>query len=398
MRKYISILFIVTYLLSCESKTKHTDHSDNDSLYYTCSMDPQVMEKKPGKCPICKMELTPVKISNSIGIKLSEQQEKLANIKTLRVGYDYIDSKIYATGVVKENENNIIFINARMDGRIDKLNFKTKGAFIRKGDIIYKIYSEMLASTQSELINANKKLQGNPNDVSMRAIMDAAIKKLELWGVSKIQIEKIKIQKKPSIPFPIESPSTGYINNVNITEGAIVMEGNPLIELTNYKTLWVDAEFYSTEIIKIRKGSLVDVKIEGTQDSMIKGKVIEVLPQVSSGSAVTIVRILVVPDSLNARPGMQANIYWHHSNEKTLMVPSNAVLRDSKGTIVWVKKGGIYESKIVHIGEISGDRASIHHGLNEGDTVVISGSYLLQSENILKKGGSHMEGHNMSTM
>ncbi len=385
-------------LFSCESKTKQADHSDNDSLYYTCSMDPQVLEKKPGKCPICKMELTPIKISNSKGIKLSEQQERLANIKTLRVGYDYIDSKVYANGVVKENENNTIFINARMDGRIDQLNFKTNGAYIKKGDIVYKIYSEMLASTQSELINANKKFQDNPNDLAMQAIMEAAIKKLELWGISKAQIEKVKKQTKPSIPFPIESPSSGYINKINITEGAIVMEGSPLIELTTYKTLWVDAEFYSTETAKIRKGSLVDVTIEGTHDHRIEGKVIEVLPQVSSNSSITIVRILIVPDFPNVQPGMQANIYWHQANEKVLMVPSNAVLRDSKGSMVWVKKGGVYESKMVHLGEISGDRASILHGLNEGDTIVISGSYLLQSEHILKKGGGNMDGHNMSAM
>jgi len=398
MKKYISILFILTILLSCESKTKHSDHSDNDSLYYTCSMDPQVLEKKPGKCPICKMELTPIKISNSKGLKLSEQQKKLANIKTASVGYDYIDSKIYATGVVKENENNTIFINARMEGRIEQLNFKTNGAFIRKGDIIYKIYSEMLASTQSELINANRKIQENPNDKAMQSIMDAAIKKLELWGLSKAQIEKVKRQTKPSIPFAIESPSSGYINKINITEGAIVMEGSPLIELTTYKTLWVDAEFYSAETSKIRKGSLIDVTIDGTHDHMIEGKVIEVLPQVSSGSAVTIVRILIVSDLPNVQPGMQANIYWHQSNERALMVPSNAILRDSKGSIVWVKNDGVYESKRIHLGEISGDRASILHGLNEGDTVVISGSYLLQSEYILKKSGGHIEGHNMSAM
>lgn len=396
MKNYI--LFILTLLLSCESKTKHTNHSDHDSLYYTCSMDPQVLEKKPGKCPICKMELTPIKISNSKGLKLREQQERLANIKTTSVGYDYIDSKICATGVVKENENNTIFINARMEGRIDQLNFKTNGAYIKKGDIVYEIYSEMLASTQSELINATKKLQDNPKDLAMQTILEAAIKKLELWGISKKQIEKVKKQNKPSIPFPIESPSSGFINKINITEGAIVMEGSPLIELTTYKNLWVDAEFYSTETSMIRKGSLVDVKIEGTHDHLIEGKVIEILPQVSSGTAVTIVRIVIVPDLPNLQPGMQANIYWHHSNEKALIVPTNAVLRDSEGVVVWVKKDGVYESKMVHLGEVSGDRASIIHGLNEGDTVVISGSYLLQSEYILKKGGVHKEGHNMSAM
>lgn len=384
-------------LFACENKTSHADHTHGDSIYYTCSMDPQVMEKKPGKCPICKMELTPVKMSNSKGIKLSAQQEKLANIKTLTAEYDYIDNKIYATGIVKEDENKTIFINARMDGRIDQLNFKTKGEYIKKGAIIYKIYSEMLASTQSELIHANKRLKDDPNDITYRSIMEAAINKLKLWGISERQIEAIKNQSKPVIPYPIESPYSGYINNINITEGAMVMEGTPLVELRDYKTLWVEAEFYSSEISKIKKGSTVEVVVEGIQNHIIEGKVIEVLPQVSSGSTVTIVRIHIKPD-VQVKPGMQAYVYWHESNDKSLVIPSNAVIRDSQGATVWVKKSGIYESKKVHIGEVTGNRVSIIHGLNEGDTIVISGSYLLQSEFILKKGGIPMEGHHMSDM
>jgi Cu(I)/Ag(I) efflux system membrane fusion protein len=384
-------------LFACENKTIHADHTHGDSIYYTCSMDPQVMEKKPGKCPICKMELTPVKMSNSKGIKLSAQQEKLANIKTLTAGYDYIDNKIYATGIVKEDENKTIFINARMDGRIDHLNFKTKGEYIKKGAVIYKIYSEMLASTQSELIHANKRLKDDPSDIPSRSIMKAAVNKLMLWGISERQIEAITNQSIPVIPFPIESPYSGYINNINITEGAMVMEGNPLIELRDYKTLWVEAQFYPSETSKIKKSSTVDVVVEGTQNHIIEGKVIEVLPQVSSGSSVTIVRIHIVPD-VQVKPGMQAYVYWHESNDKSLVIPSNAVIRDSKSATVWVKESGIYESKKVHIGEFAGDRVSILHGLNEGDTIVISGSYLLQSEFILKKGGMPMEGHHMSDM
>ncbi|MBY0425044.1 MAG: efflux RND transporter periplasmic adaptor subunit [Cytophagales bacterium] len=389
-------------LISCSKKTEHSEHGEKDSskTYYTCSMDPQIMESKPGKCPICRMDLTPVSREQmqSNGIKLSEQQEKLANIQTMPIGYDYVDSKIFATGVVKENENNITFISTRVDGRIDKLNYKTNGVYINKGDIVYEIYSEMLASTQSELINAYKLLQEKPNDVALQSIINAANSKLKLWGISKRQIEQIKNQKEPTIPFPIESPSSGYINNIAITQGAIVMEGQSLIELTEYKTLWVDAQFYPNETININKGNMVDVMVVGASTNSLKGKVIQILPQVSSNSTVNIVRILIVPDSPHIKPGMQANIYWHKSNEKTLVVPTNAVLRDSKGATVWIKNKGIYESKMVHLGELSGDKASILHGLNEGDTVVISGSYLLQSEYIFKKGNNPLEGHDMSKM
>lgn len=399
MKKYISILISLTFLISCSKKTEHSEHGKKDSskTYYTCSMDPQIMEPKPGKCPICRMDLTPVSREQmqSNGIKLSEQQEKLANIQTIPIAYDYVDSKIFATGVVKENENNITFISARVNGRIDKLNYKTNGVYINKGDIVYEIYSEMLASTQSELITAYKLLQEKPNDVTLQTIILASNSKLELWGISKKQIEQIRFQKEPQIPFPIESTTSGYIKNIAITEGAIVMEGQSLIELTEYKTLWIEAQFYPNETINIKNGNTVDVMVEGASTNSIKGKIIQVLPQVSSNSNINIVRVLIVPDSPLIMPGMQANIFWHKSKEKTLVVPTNALLRDSKVATVWIKNRGVYESKMVHVGEISGNKASILHGLNEGDTVVISGSYLLQSEYIFKKGSNPMKDHDM---
>jgi Cu(I)/Ag(I) efflux system membrane fusion protein len=215
MKKYILIVASLMILISCTKKTDHSEHGENDSskTYYTCSMDPQVREPKPGKCPICRMDLTPVSREQmeSNGIKLSEQQEKLANIQIMPITYNYIDSKIYATGVIKENENNVTFINARVDGRIDKLNFNTNGVYINKGDVVYEIYSEMLASTQSELISAGKLLKEKPDDAALHAIIRAATSKLELWGITKKQIEQIKNKTVPSIPLPIESPFSGIL-------------------------------------------------------------------------------------------------------------------------------------------------------------------------------------------
>lgn len=399
MKRFIVIILCFLALISCKKESKHAKHNDKTSnVYYTCSMDPQVMEKKPGKCPICKMELTPITLDDSKGLRLSEQQEKLANIVTMELTYDYIDSKVAATGIVKENEKNTSFINARIDGRIDKLFFKTNGLYINKGDILYEIYSEMLASTQSEFINVNKQLFSNPNDASLKSIMSAATSKLELWGLSQKQIEQLKTQTKPRIPYPIESTRSGYITNVAITEGAIVMEGQSLIELTEYKTLWIDAQFYPSETVKINKGNKVDIMVSGVTTDYIEGEVIQILPQVLSNSKINVVRILISSNFQKIKPGMQATIYWHNTSEKSLVVPSNAVLRDSKNSIVWIKKNGIYEAKMVHLGNVSEDKIAILHGLSKGDTVVISGSYLLQSEYIFKKGNSSMEGHDMSKM
>jgi membrane fusion protein, copper/silver efflux system len=298
--------------------------------------------------------------------------------------------------VVKENENNVHFVDARVDGRIDKLYFKTKGSAVSKGQVLYEIYSEMLAATQSEFINNWKLLAKDPDDTLLRSIHQAASQKLLLWGLSERQIEELKTQDKPSIPFPILSPVSGVIRALRISEGSTVMEGQPLFELTEYKSLWVDAQFYAEETVNIHSGSVLDVFVQGASGVAIKGKVVQVLPQVSPSSTVNIVRILINSSDPWVRPGMQADIAWHKEGEKSLIVPSNAVIREAKGNTVWIKnKDEVYEPMMVHIGEVSGSRVEILHGLEVGDEVVYSGAYLLQSEYIFKKGNNPMAGHDM---
>lgn len=393
---------ILSLWLGCQVKDKHEGHDKNaPKVYYTCSMDPQVMESKPGKCPICKMELTPITLDQiqSNGIKLSDDQIRLANIKTKIIYLDYLDQQIVATGTVIENENNVHFINGRIEGRVDKLYFKTKGASVNKGQVLYEIYSEMLASAQSEFITNWKLLLQNPTDVLLNNINKGVTNKLLLWGISESQIEQLKTRDKPLIPFPIKSPASGIIRAVRISEGSTIMEGQPIFELTEYKSLWVDAQFYQNETVQINSGNTVDVFIEGMSDESIKGKVIQILPQVSPSSTVIVVRILITPTNSLVRPGMQASIAWHKEAKKSLIVPSNAILREAAGNTLWIKnKQEIYEPRMVQIGEVYGSRVEVLDGLVEGEEVVISGSYLLQSEYVFKKGINPMAGHDMSNM
>ena len=402
MKNIALYTFILTLWLSCKVKDKHDEHDHNaPKVYYTCSMDPQVMESKPGKCPICKMDLTPITLDQiqSNGIKLSDDQIRLANIKTKIIHLEYLDQQVVATGTVIENENNVHFVNGRMEGRIDKLYFKTKGASVNKGQILYEIYSEMLASTQSEFINNWKLLLQNPNDILLKNINKGVTNKLLLWGITESQIEQLKTVSKPVIPFPIKSPASGIIRAVRISEGTTIMEGQPIFELTEYKSLWVDAQFYQNETVHINQGNTIDVFIEGMPGESIKGQVIQILPQVSPSSTVIIVRILIKPTNSLVRPGMQASVTWHKEEKKSLIVPSNAILREAAGNTLWIKnKQEIYEPRMVQIGEVYGSRVEILSGLEEGEEVVISGSYLLNSEYIFKKGTNPMAGHDMSKM
>lgn len=399
--KYLLILFIPLFLFSCSNQEQNgLQHEHADSTYYTCSMHPQIIEPKPGTCPICNMDLTPISLEQMQGntLKLSEEQILLANIQTKIIGFDNIENQIYATGIVKENENSIQYVNARVDGRVEKLFVKTTGATVVKGQVLYEIYSEMLTATQSEFITNWKLLSKNPNDDLLKRIHQNGLSKLSLWGLSPAQIEQLKVLEKPRIPYPILSTASGIIKKINISEGSTVMEGESIVELVDYTTLWIDAEFYDNEIESHNAiGKIVQLQFDGKSKS--NGKIIDVLPQVATSSTVTIVRIAFENLSYRIQPGMQATIIFQKESTKTILVPSNAVLKGANENTVWIKNtDGSYEPKMVQTGATNSNSTEILHGLKPGDKVVVNGTYLLQSEFIFKKGVDPMAGHDMSKM
>lgn len=401
--KYLLFVFITYLFLSCSTQEENNNlHEHSIKTYYTCSMHPQIIEPKPGKCPICHMELTPISVEQmqSNTLKLSSEQTLLANIQTRIIGFDNIENQIYATGVVKENERSIQYINSRIDGRIEKLFVKTTGTIIKKGQIVYEIYSEVLTATQNEFITNWKLLEKNPNDELLNRIYENAFNKLLLWGLTKNQIDELKLRDKPLIPYPITSTSTGTIKAINVSEGTTVMEGQNIFELADYATLWVDAKFYENEINSgTAIGKTVQLKFDSKTKPTLKGKIIEILPQVSPGSMITIARIDFENPSSIVQPGMQANVIFPKESNKTILVPSNAILKSANENTVWVKNSdGSYESKMVHIGATNSSVTEILHGLTIGEEIVISGAYLLQSEFIFKKGVDPMAGHDMNKM
>lgn len=395
--KYLAILLAICFgLANCSSKQELEKH--DPSVYYTCSMDPQVMETKPGKCPICHMELTPIRLDQILanGLKLSDEQVRLAHIQTQKVEYGMVEHNVFATGTIKENQNNVQFVNARVEGRIDHLYIKTNGAAIQKGQVLYQIYSEMLSATQSEFIQNWKSLYKRPGEPLLKSIHETAQNKLALWGLTTSQIEQLKTLDTPTIPYPILSPVSGVVKSVRVSEGTTVMEGDPVLELIDYTSLWVEAEFYPKETEQIREGTKVDVYVSESGKGVISGKVIQILPQVVSSSTVNIVRVSISAKDEAIQPGMQVHVAWHREGDKSLVVPTSAVLREAKGNTVWVKnKEEVYEPKSVHLGKVNGAKTEILHGLKEGDEVVISGAYLLQSEYVFKKGNNPMVGHEM---
>ncbi|TWI77697.1 Cu(I)/Ag(I) efflux system membrane fusion protein [Lacibacter cauensis] len=397
--RYLFILLIsASVLFSCKSKSH--EHTESD-VYYTCSMDPQVIEHKPGKCPICKMDLTPVKKSNGEKkdeIQLSEQQIQLGNIQTDTIRSGTIGDQLVLTASLNFDQMKTSSVSSRVMGRVEKLYFKNLGDYVSKGAALYAIYSEDLNNAKQEYLLAldRKGTFANETAIDFDQLLQSAKNKLLLWGLSESQINELaKIKKNPALTT-FYSTASGYITALDIREGDYVMEGGTIVKLADLSTLWAEAQVYTSQLSEIDLNGTATVQLPDIEDKEIKGRIEFVNPEINPDTRINLIRVSIPNTGNQLKPGMPAYVLLKSSQRKTLALPINAVIRDGKGATVWIQTTSkTYKSVMVETGLESDDRIEIKSGLNVGDVVVITGAYLLQSEYIFKKGANPMEGMKM---
>ena len=399
------LLLIVFSLLliaipSCKSKPKVAVATKDPDVYYTCSMHPQVMEEHPGNCPICGMKMIEAKKSQSQKageVQLSNVQIQLGNIQVDTIRDGSIGNDMVLTATLNFNQRNITAISARITGRVDKLYFKNIGAYVHKGDKLFDLYSEELNNAKQEYILALQNQQGLGNSlIDYKQIAESSKNKLLLWGMTENQIKELAVAKKVSPLTSFYSTANGYITTLDIKEGDYVTEGGTIMQLADLSTLWAEAQVYTSQLSEIDRRGSATVQIPDLNNLEIKGKIEFVNPEINPDTRINLIRITIPNNNNQLHPGMPAYVYLKNSQHKGLILPSNAVLRDSKSAMVWIKTGEhSFEVKMVETGTEGDNNIEITSGLKEGDVVVVSGAYLLNSEYIFKKGSDPMAGMKM---
>lgn len=380
---------LLLVLSSCIGDHVHVDLAGPDE-YYTCSMDPQVVENKDGMCPICHMKLIKVKKSNLKPgqIKLSTQQIHLANITFDTLRRQELSKEITLTGKVTVDQNLSLAISARVQGRIEKLTVRSTGDFVKKGQLLYEIYSEELVRAQLDFIQSTQK------DLRSEGLEQESFNRLLQLGMTDSQVEQLKSTRQALSVVPVYASSDGFVNEVSVSEGAYVSSGTTLFRLASLESLWVEAQVYLPYLAYLKPGAEAHFSIPAASESIFPGKVIFIDPQVQSPQRFVLARFQLANPSLEIRPGMMANIIIQTEKRMVLALPGDGIIQGSAGASVWVlNTDDVFENKMVKVGLQNSRLAEIMEGLQEGNVVVVSGAYLLNSEYIFKKGATPMEGH-----
>ncbi|MDO6429970.1 efflux RND transporter periplasmic adaptor subunit [Flavitalea sp. BT771] len=397
------VMGMLVLLFACRQKKEQATTSDPD-IYYTCSMDPQVVESKPGKCPICHMELTAVHKSqqqNSDQLKLSPGQMHLGNITTDTIRPGYTGSQLVLTATLNTDQSKTNAVSARIGGRIDHLYFKNIGDYIPKGAKLFDLYSEELNNAKQEylLVLQKQKALGN-SIVDYHPLIEAARNKLLLWGMSDAQVTELVKNGTAGMTTTFYSPAGGTIVEQAVKEGDYVTEGGTVVRMADLSTLWAEAQVYTSQLAQFdRKAAAIVHFPDLPEKPPVQGAIDFVNPEVDPDNRINLIRITLSNKDRLLKPGMSAYVTIRDPQRKILSLPIDAVLRNGKMAVVWVETAqNTFKSRMVDTGQEGDGLIEIRSGLQPGDIVVITGAYLLQSEYIFRKGSSPMGGMDMSNM
>lgn len=402
LKTIILLSILLTAMVACNSKNKedHSKHNKSKEItFYTCSMDPQVKEDKPGKCPICHMELTPMKQDDAEAneISLSKQQIRLGNISLQSITTSQSSINQNYTGTLAINQEKINSVSSRAMGRIEKLFFKTVGDYVAKNQAVYQLYSEDIAIAKQDYFTAYKQLS-MPGDFGKNAknMLASAKQKLLFYGLTNAQIENIKTTKDVSPNTIFYSTYSGTISEIVATEGSYVMEGSGIIKLADLNSLWLETQINVNYAKTLKLGQKASVTFTDFPDKTINTQVAFINPEINPDTRLLLIRMEILNQGLQLKPGMQAVVKLTQSNAKGLFIPIDAVIREENASYIWVeKRPGVFENVMVETGIETNGMIEVKSDLDPSKKVVITGAYAINSEYKFRKGSDPMEGMKM---
>lgn len=349
--------------------------------YYTCGMHPWVILPKPGDCPICHMELTPIdpnKFTGEIAIDPVIVQNMGVRVQPVVTGP--LTRTIRTVGTVDYNERAVRDVNIKTPGWIEKLHVDFVGARVKAGEPLFELYSPQLFAAQEEYLLA-KRSAGTAGEA--KGLLEAARTRLEYFDITDQQITALEAAGKPAKTMTIESPHTGVVIAKHANEGMKVDPGMQVFRIADLSTVWVLVTLYEYQLPYIETGMKATMSLPYIPGQTLEGEVIYIYPYLDKKTREVQVRLEFDNPNNLLKPGMFANVTLQNTlaAEKTL-APRSAVIDTGERQVAFVSRGeGKFEPRDVRLGVESGDgMVEIIAGLKPGEMVVTSGQFLIDSE------------------
>ena len=408
-----------------------------DASKYTCGMHPFIIQDKPGICPICNMELTPLK-AGSGGQGSGERQIKhwaspmdptyireapgkdhmghdlvpvyadggeggvavdpvtmqSMGVRTANVEVRDLQRSLRAVGLVAFDESSQYVINSKIEGWIERLHVNVEGQPVRKGQPLLELYSPDLLAAQQEYLlalDSSKRLASSPfPEVAEggKRLLEASRNRLRNWDISDNQIEQLEQTRQVRKTLTLYSPYGGTVTMKKALQGMRVMAGEELLQIANLSRVWVNAEIYEQDLPWVKVGQRARVELSYGAGKVYEGTVDYIYPYLAGETRTARARIIFANPGMELKPDMYANVQIATEAVKgALAIPGDAVLRSGQGAVVFVARGdGKFDPRPVTTGTAGDDGyVQISSGLAAGERVVTSAQFMLDSESKLRE-------------
>lgn len=353
---------------------------------YTCSMHPQVRQDGPGQCPICHMELVPLAAVPASGgasdgaLAIDPVVVQNMGVRTAVVTHGPLHRTVRAFGVLREAEPRQHEITLKVGGFVERLFADSEGMAIAAGDPLFELYSPELVVAQAELIGARQ--SGNAD------LLAAARQKLLLWDVPPALVDALQARDEPQRTLTWRSPVAGTLLGRQVTAGAAAERNAPLLRIVDLGELWLDAQVAERDLAGLQTGQSAVATFAALPGER-NGEVVFVAPVVDTATRTAAVRVAIANPDGALRPGMFARLALPRLlADDAVQVPAEAVLDTGHRQVAWRSLGGgRFAVREVVTGAVGDDGlVQVLAGLVAGETVVVSGQFLIDAESRLREG------------
>jgi RND family efflux transporter MFP subunit len=442
-----TVLFMLAFLIAagaglllsgCGRAQAPAANADAAKTLYTCGMHPQVVQPTPGNCPICGMKLTPIRKQteaakgssatpsgerkikyykstmtpgevrptpgkDTMGMEMVPVYEDEATaaasqtiaidpvttqnmgIRTAVVTRGPLRRTIRTVGAIDYNETALEDVTTKFKGWIEKLYVDATGQQVHRGDPLFEIYSPELYSAQREYLLA---IEDGTNAADGASLKTSALTKLRFLDISAGQIAEMERTGQPTKTLRILAPMDGVVVEKMVVQGQMVDPGMKLYRLADLGLVWVQAQIYEQDLAYLKLGQEATVTLSYLPDREFRGRVTYIYPNVDEKTRTARVRMEFHNPGYFLKPGMFATVQVSSELEASvLLAPDMAILRSGeKNTVFVALEEGKFEPRTIVLGpQADNDMYQIISGLKEGERIVTSGQFMLDSESQLRE-------------
>ncbi|HEV8374895.1 MAG TPA: efflux RND transporter periplasmic adaptor subunit [Candidatus Polarisedimenticolia bacterium] len=442
----VSLLGVLVFAgIGCSRKGEKTGSGAPEApkraeTLYQCPMHPAMQSDKPGDCPICGMRMVPIEkgevksrpkkiiyrstmnpnevsdkpgkdsmgmemerveldetpresptVAGRAAINIPFRKQQLIGVRTTAVKRAPFVRTIKTVGRVASDETRLHHVHSKIEGWVEKLSVNATGERVRKGQPLLSLYSPELLAAQEEYLLARKSRKdlgdGAPQEAAKRVddLVESSRRRLLLVDFTSDQIEQLEKSGQSSRTVTLFAPVSGYVLQRNVTQGERIDSSATLLDIADLSRVWVLASVFEYEVPFVEVGQSALMTLDYLPGKSFQGKVTLLYPVLDSASRTVQVRLEFANPGLELKPDMYAQVELRSDLGERLVVPESAVLSSGTRNIVFVAQGeGYFEPREVRLGLRLPDAVEVMEGLKEGESVVTSGNFLIDSESKLK--------------